>query len=174
MKQIPNIISFSRIILSVALLFFFQQPVIFFSLYLLCGLSDLLDGALARILNAKSELGAKLDSIADFFLFLISLVYVISFFGEEIIQYIPLLAVVFIIRIGALIFAAYKYRSLVMLHTWSNKVTGVITFFAPVLLLLAEPRIIYLVLLIAALSAVEEFVIHIISKEPDLNRRGLL
>jgi len=34
-------------------------------MYLLCGLTDMLDGAIARKNNIVSEFGAKLDTFAD-------------------------------------------------------------------------------------------------------------
>ncbi len=174
MKHIPNIISVCRIILSISLLFFIWQPMIFFTIYLICGLSDIMDGLLARSLKVTGKLGARLDSIGDLFLFVIMLIYCIIFFGKDLYPYYPFLAAVFCVRIIALLFAAIKYHTLVLLHTRSNKITGFLTFFAPVFLLLANSVIIYLVLAIAMFSAIEELVLHIISNNPDLNQRGLL
>lgn len=48
MKQIPNIITIFRMIGSVALLLPKQFSTGFLLLYLLCGLSDVLDGYIAR------------------------------------------------------------------------------------------------------------------------------
>lgn len=66
-KQIPNIITSTRIIGTIAVLFL--APVLGFgltALSLAClALTDKLDGVLAKKLDAKSELGAKLDAIAD-------------------------------------------------------------------------------------------------------------
>ena len=47
-RHIPNIITLSRIPMAVALPFVQSSPAIFWTLYLLCGLSDILDGAVAR------------------------------------------------------------------------------------------------------------------------------
>lgn len=109
MKHIPNIISACRIILSISLLFFFWQPVIFFSIYLICGLSDIVDGMLARGLKVSGKLGAKLDSVGDFLLFIVIVIYCIVFFGKDLNPYYPLLAAVFCIRIIALLFAAINF-----------------------------------------------------------------
>jgi len=38
----------------------------FITCYLLCGISDILDGYLARKLKAQSALGSNLDTFADF------------------------------------------------------------------------------------------------------------
>lgn len=66
MRRLPNILSFLRIGLSPALLFVSRQPLAFTALYLLCGITDVLDGYLARKWQAESRLGAKLDSLGDF------------------------------------------------------------------------------------------------------------
>ena len=51
--------------MAVALPFVQSSPAIFWTLYLLCGLSDVLYGALARAMGTVSRLGERLDTIAD-------------------------------------------------------------------------------------------------------------
>jgi len=65
MKRLPNVISELRIAGSIGLLFCDVRGWPFWSLYVLCGLSDILDGWLARRLHAETEAGAILDSVAD-------------------------------------------------------------------------------------------------------------
>ena len=65
MKQIPNILSAVRILLSFLLLALTKDTTLFLIVYLIIGISDVLDGWLARSLQVQSELGARLDSIGD-------------------------------------------------------------------------------------------------------------
>ena len=65
MKHIPNIISALRIPGAICLLFVNPVSVAFWVIYGLCGMSDMLDGHLARKLHAESNTGAVLDSVAD-------------------------------------------------------------------------------------------------------------
>ena len=65
MKRLPNVISVLRIAGSLGLLFCDVGGWPLWSLYVLCGLSDLLDGWLARRLHAESKTGAILDSVSD-------------------------------------------------------------------------------------------------------------
>ena len=51
--------------MAVALPFVQSSPAIFWTLYLLCGLSDILDGAVARLTGTVSRLGERLDTLAD-------------------------------------------------------------------------------------------------------------
>ena len=64
-KHLPNVISILRIAGSFSLLFCDVRGWPFWTLYVLCGLSDISDGWLARKLHAESKTGAALDSVSD-------------------------------------------------------------------------------------------------------------
>ena len=64
-KHLANITTGLRIIGSIALLFFDVPSFPFYITYLLCGFSDMIDGAIARKTNAVSSFGSKLDTVAD-------------------------------------------------------------------------------------------------------------
>ena len=72
-----NVITGIRILCSTALLFcpVFSQA--FYSLYLFAGFTDMIDGAVARKTNSVSELGSKLDTIADFVFVVVCLLKII-------------------------------------------------------------------------------------------------
>ena len=65
MKHLPNVLSILRIAGSIGLLFCAVKGWPFWILYVLCGLSDMADGWLARKLHAETKTGATLDSVAD-------------------------------------------------------------------------------------------------------------
>ena len=72
LKTIPNMLSISRLILIPAMLipayFIEDEPqarFVFLIMFIVIGVTDKLDGTLARYLNQTSALGAKLDTIAD-------------------------------------------------------------------------------------------------------------
>ena len=64
-RFIPDAITLARIPMAIALPFVQSSPAIFWTLYLLCGLSDVLDGAVARLTGTVSRLGERLDTLAD-------------------------------------------------------------------------------------------------------------
>ena len=66
-KKIPNILSILRIVLIplVAWLILFDYFLYALITTLIIAISDFLDGFIARIFNAQSEIGSYLDSIAD-------------------------------------------------------------------------------------------------------------
>ncbi|MCX5848283.1 MAG: CDP-diacylglycerol--glycerol-3-phosphate 3-phosphatidyltransferase [Deltaproteobacteria bacterium] len=65
--NIPNFITFLRIILVPVIVIFLIQG--FYAkaliIFVIAGLTDALDGALARLLNKQTELGSFLDPLAD-------------------------------------------------------------------------------------------------------------
>ena len=64
-KHIANILTGGRILGGILLLFFPAFSVGFYITYLFCGVSDMVDGTIARKTNSASEFGSKLDTIAD-------------------------------------------------------------------------------------------------------------
>jgi cardiolipin synthase len=67
MHHIPNALSFLRILLCPLTSYFFLKDKIYWGYFLIAcaGLTDFLDGYLARFLNCSSSFGALLDPIAD-------------------------------------------------------------------------------------------------------------
>ena len=66
MKHLPNILSSLRMVGAVALLLSNVSSSPFWVLYIVCGISDIADGWLARKLKCVTRTGALLDSLADF------------------------------------------------------------------------------------------------------------
>ena len=66
MKRIPNILTSLRILCATLLLVVPVYSVRFYILYLICGITDFLDGRLARRFHIASKAGASLDNIADY------------------------------------------------------------------------------------------------------------
>lgn len=172
-KHIPNAISISRIFLVIALLFTFHNTLLFLFLYIICGLSDVLDGYIARKTKTESELGAKLDSIADFALFVVITVSIIIWMGNKITVFIPLIIVIALIRIANIAIASYKYHFFATLHTWGNKLTGLLLFFTPLFIFFQRIELLWFVCVVAFLSTLEEIAIHITSTKLHINRRSI-
>ena len=69
-----NTITFFRIAASIVLLFCPVFSPAFYVFYIAAGLSDMLDGFVARKINTASRFGARLDTIADFVLVVVCLI----------------------------------------------------------------------------------------------------
>ncbi|AFM01549.1 phosphatidylglycerophosphate synthase [Desulfitobacterium dehalogenans ATCC 51507] len=174
MKSMPNWLSLSRILLSFGLLFVEPLSLSFYVIYIACGLSDMLDGFIARKTGTTSNLGAKIDSLADLVMVGILLVILLPIINPEA---AILLWVIFIgvIRLAAMIVAQIKYNSFASLHTYGNKATGLVLFLFPLLLSFSHTDVLmYIICVLASISAIEELLIHLTSDELLLNRKGLL
>ena len=64
-KYIANIITGSRIIFSLPLVFIPLSSAWFYAFYLFCGITDMIDGTIARKTGAVSKFGASVDTVAD-------------------------------------------------------------------------------------------------------------
>ena len=60
-----NIITSSRVLFSLILLFTKAFSTSFYVLYIMAGITDVLDGIVARKFKLESEFGEKLDTVAD-------------------------------------------------------------------------------------------------------------
>lgn len=172
MKSIPNTISLLRIVLSAVLFFLIPGP-LFWTVYSICGLSDIMDGYIARKTNSASRLGTILDSVADL-VFMGAAVAVILptlSFPRGIWIWITLIALA---RMVSLMVAYVKYRAFAILHTYANKATGFLLFVFPLLYSSIDIHILGNVICsIASIAAIEELMIHLTSRELSRNRTGL-
>ncbi len=90
MRFLPNLLSFLRLLLSPGVLFLAQRGETKESalLFLILALSDALDGALARLMNARTQLGKFLDPLADKVLLFFGL-FTVSFYTD--VKVLPIL-----------------------------------------------------------------------------------
>lgn len=162
-----NTITMMRIIGTLCLIFTKPFSKAFYIIYTLSGISDVLDGFVARVTGTSSAFGAKLDSIADLVLYAVMVLKIFP----ALINKLPIeiwyaVSAVVIIRIISYLSAAIKYKRFASLHTKLNKITGFVVFMIPYMiqLPLAVP---YCVTAcgISAASSVEEMMIHIRNNE---------
>ena len=73
-KHLANIITLFRIVCSIWLLLLPAFSMRFCVVYLFCGFSDMVDGAISRKTDSVTEFGSKLDSVADLIFLLVAFV----------------------------------------------------------------------------------------------------
>lgn len=125
-----NIITVSRMLFSLLLLFFPPRSFAFAAAYLLCGVTDVLDGFVARKLHTESEKGAMLDSAADL---LFAVVYAVKILPLLALPLWILLwtAVIAAAKIAVIVITGRKAGSLQIEHSFGNRLTGLLLFFLP-------------------------------------------
>lgn len=126
-EHVPNIISAARIPMSIALLFFPTMDTAFIVLYIATFITDILDGNIARMTGTCSELGKRLDGIADV---LFTAVIVI-----KIIQWVPVppwmwvwLIMIAVIRLTALYLSSKDTGLYTTAHSIPDKISGLLVF----------------------------------------------
>ena len=171
MTQLPNIITLLRIAGSMGLLFCDVMGVAIWIIYGLCGISDIVDGWLARKLKCVTKKGALLDSLADICLCvtkkgalldsLADICFVVCCAWKllpilELPQWLWLWAgVIVAIKVVNQIFALVMYGCFQFPHTLANKATGFLLFITiPMTFWSIIP--IAIVAAIATFSAVQE------------------
>ncbi|WP_320932007.1 CDP-alcohol phosphatidyltransferase family protein [Hungatella sp.] len=173
MKNLANIITSSRIIFAIAILYIKPYSTAFWICYFLGGLSDFLDGFVARTLNQQSAKGAKIDSIADFvFAVSISIIVLKYIFLPGWLWYS--ISLIFVIRIITYIVGFYKYRTFSSLHTYFNKTSGLLILIFPLLYVILKLDVAgAIVCFVSFVASIEELVITVKSSRLDRDCKGL-
>ena len=135
--RMANLITGTRILCSNALLFCPAFSPSFVVLYLVSGLTDMVDGAVARRTNTASEFGAKLDTAADFVLVAVCLWKLMPELSVPLWLWLWIGGIALIKMIN--IISGYVIQQKhVALHTIMNKVTGILLFVLPLTLPVIE------------------------------------
>jgi CDP-diacylglycerol--glycerol-3-phosphate 3-phosphatidyltransferase len=167
-KNIPNLITFIRLLLAFVLLLVAPLSINFYVIYTLCGISDFLDGQIARKFNLTSTFGQILDSFADLVFISISLFQILPNISldKTLLYWITIIAV---IRLISIIIGFSRYHQITFLHTIANKVTGLLLFFSPLFIIVLKMNTVGIIIcLFATISALEELLINLTSQK--LNR----
>ena len=98
----------------------------------------MIDGTIARKTKSVSELGARLDTVADSVFVAVGFVKILPLmeFPTWLWNWIVIIA---IIKIGNVVWGLICNKKLVSMHTILNKVTGFLLFLFPLTLSFVEP-----------------------------------
>lgn len=155
-KHIANIITGSRIVLSLPLLFVPLSSAWFYALYLLCGLSDMIDGTVARRTNSASEFGARLDTVSDFVFVTVALIKLVPYLHIPVWLWIWI-GVIAMMKLGNAFWGFIRTKKLVSPHTILNKVTGLLLFLLPMTIIFVDiTYTLTIVCTVATIAAIHE------------------
>ena len=116
MKYIANVITTARIFLSLLIVAVKPFSMLFYILYIICGLTDMFDGFIARKNQTDSKFGEKLDSIADIVFITVCLIKLLPVLNIE--KWIYLwIAMIAMIKIINIIFGYICHHEFVPQHT---------------------------------------------------------
>lgn len=104
----------------------------FFIIYTYCGISDMLDGAIARKTETSTELGSILDGLADLLFIVVCMVKILPLLNISELYWKWIKVIIFIKAINLIVGYMY-YKKLIFFHSIANKVTGFMLFLLPFL-----------------------------------------
>ena len=173
-KRLPNILSLSRIGFSISLLAFANNTALFMVIYAICAATDIVDGYIARKYKCETALGARLDSLGDFVFFMVILAYFAINRYMIIERFFVPIAAIAIMRFSSLAICRIRNAKAYSLHTVANKTTGIaIVAGIPIFVVTNESFVIAVLLIMAMLSALEELLIMITRRKPNINTRSI-
>ncbi|MGM9552449.1 MAG: CDP-alcohol phosphatidyltransferase family protein [Clostridia bacterium] len=161
--NVPNAITSVRIIGSIAMAFTKIFTPEFFAIYTICGITDVLDGFIARMTKKTTDFGSKLDSVADLMFYGIAMIKLFPRMLSTMPNAIPvMIASLVVLRICSYTIAAFRYKEFASLHTYMNKASGLSCFLIPYLVVFNVPEtVVYIIAYVIALIAgLEELIIH--------------
>lgn len=155
-KYIANIITSSRIIFSLPLLFIPLSSAWFYVFYLFCGFTDMIDGTIARKTGTVSKLGAKLDTIADFVFMLVCSIKILPLIRIALWLWVWII-IIASIKIFNIALIFIRKKKLISIHSVLNKITGFALFLLPLSLTFVEVNYsVATICLLATIAVVQE------------------
>lgn len=175
---IVNAITLYRLIAApfLILLIFTDHLEIFKWLLPVSFFTDLIDGIIARKLNASSVLGSRLDSLADDLTILAAIIAVFKFKLDFISSNLFLVAVLLFLFLFQLIYSLIKYHKISSFHTYIAKAAAILQgLFLILLFILPQPLywLFYLAALVTILDLVEEIILVKILPKWEIDVKGL-
>ncbi len=129
MKNLPNILTISRIILAPFALYFVfvQKNYLYFIIYIgVLQITDILDGYFARKYKCASHFGRKLDSYGDYFLQTVLLIGVCIFLFPFLTKYYYLTGLIILSYVIPLVVGLIFLRRIPQLHLHTHKIVWAI------------------------------------------------
>ena len=155
-KYIANIITSSRIIFSLPLLFIPLSSAWFYVFYLFCGFTDMIDGTIARKTGAVNKFGARLDTIADFVFMLVCSIKILPLIRIALWLWVWIIIIASIKIFNIALVFIYK-KKLISIHSVLNKITGFALFLLPLSLTFVEVNYsVATICLLATIAVVQE------------------
>ena len=173
MKHLPNILSSLRILLTIPLLWLKPFKLPFMVIYTVAGVTDMIDGPLARKYDITSQFGATLDGFADVLLVLVVLFRLIPLieFSNWVGAWI---FIVIAMKFLASLIGYIRHKEIILLHTYANKFFIFALFLFPIFYSFMEADTVLAgLLIIATLAFTEDIYINATSKEVDLDHKGI-
>jgi len=174
---IPNILSAYRILIFPLVLYFVlsHQEELFVIFLIISLITDILDGLIARLFHMQTELGARLDSLADIGTYILAILGIIWFKPTDFSPHMLSFGLFIALFLLANLISCVKFKRFPSLHLYSWKIGGYIQglfFFVTFTLGFVLPFY-YFMIIWGILAFTEHIVIQLIIPEMKSNQKGL-
>jgi CDP-diacylglycerol--glycerol-3-phosphate 3-phosphatidyltransferase len=181
LKHIPNILSVARFPLSALLLFLTSYTIHFIFVFIVIGVTDVLDGFLARKYGWGTPLGAKIDGFADAFFAICTLVALVSLqIYQQFTWYvIAMIGFVALLKLFNLLVTKMKFGIWSSIHTIASKVTQVPFFFIVIFIVITGQialwlnAVLFIMLGLVLFADLEETIIIVFSTQFDPDAKSM-
>ncbi len=183
LKTIPNMLSISRLVLIPSMIipcFFLndeqQAKSIFLIMFIVIGITDKLDGTIARYLNQTSHLGAKLDTMADMVFYPLIALWLYRFSPEVVSGWWNLIYILMALFFLKLILGKIKFREIPVFHTIGGKTFAASLYFFMIVAILypdTAAKLFPILCLIGYINQIEEMYIFITRDNVDENIKSV-
>ena len=173
---IPNILSLSRIVFLPLLydIAFKGHMTYFIISYAILGLTDALDGFLARKLNQVTTLGKILDTVADMLFYFSTLFFMVYFYPERISQNALIIYIFLGFYVFAYLFSFIRFKKPMQLHTNHLRVNAALVYFLMIMSPFMDTTWVITAILVSFIIAyIEEILIFILYGAADVDTRSL-
>lgn len=174
---VPNVLSFYRLISFPFLLYLALAKMenIFVLLFVINLITDILDGLIARMFHQTSELGARLDSIADLGTFILATIGIFVFKLDDFRPYLTSFTVFLVLFLSTDLFSLIKFKRISSFHLYSWKISGYIlgSFFLILFTVGFFPLFYWFAIGWGILSFIEHLLVQLFLTEMKSNQKGL-
>lgn len=178
MKNLPNIITSVRLIAAVVLIvecMLGQAVPHFLALFIAAGVSDMLDGFIARRFNWCTDFGARLDSISDLSLYVSVFIFLSLNCGADVGKCVPVLICGAAAQVAHLILSYRKFQQFPAYHSTFTRCMAYLMFFGLIAYWTTRNATILPALAIFwVLCSLEGMIITAILKRPTINVSSIL
>ena len=169
---VPNLITLLRICLVPFLIYLVYKvnTSVFLLVLGVSLLSDVLDGYVARLMNLTSDLGAKLDSVADTLTYCVMIFALYQLWKDHFIEQAMFIYLAISCYFVTTLISAFKFGELPSYHTLGAKVAALLLAPSYYLMVLFDAEFFFRsVIIFYILVAFEELIITFMLKRPEKN-----
>lgn len=174
---VPNMLGFYRLLMFPLILWFAisGRESLFAVFFVINLLTDVADGIIARRFNMESEFGARLDSFADNFNYILAFIGIYLFKLDDFMPHLTSFLIFIGFLLLTIVVALLKFGRLPSFHLYMTKIGGYIqgAFFICLFTIGFITPFFYFMIIWGILGAIEHIVIQMVIPEMRSNVKGL-